>query len=151
VIVRLWWVGFLLSSLLSAQDSVVTHQRQTDACEQATTQAQLNACSAEQYQKTDERLNAVYQRLLGRLSTETSPNSSKDKSQTPNLEGATAKLKAAEAAWINYRDLHCEAAAQLYEGASIKPSMWSNCMRDVTEDRVREIKHAYENGDWKLE
>lgn len=112
---------------------------------------QMNDCSSEEYQKADAKLNVVYKHLLAKLDPKSRSETAKDAQERTYLTTATTKLKASENAWIKYRDLHCDAAAQLYEGGTVKPLMWASCMRDTTEDRIKEIKNAYENGDWKLE
>ena len=64
---------------------------------------------------------------------------------------AIDELKAAETAWIKYRDLQCEAAGQQYEGGTIRLSVENMCMSMTTEHRIQEIKQAYEDGERKLE
>jgi uncharacterized protein YecT (DUF1311 family) len=104
-------------------------------CEAAKTQLELNECYGEQFRKADAHLNKIYASLLKQLGSGT----------------ATQKLKAAEKAWIQYRDLHCEAARSEFEGGSISPMVWAQCMAGVTDHRIEELKNAYETGERKLE
>ena len=122
------------------------------ACDAAMSQMDLNQCAGEQYHKADVRLNAVYrktleimQRDLGNAQAERDPQLVKYNQQ------AIEKIKAAERAWIQYRDLHCDAASQQYEGGSMRPMIWGFCMAETTLDRIKELKSAYEDGDRKLE
>jgi uncharacterized protein YecT (DUF1311 family) len=108
---------------------------QKGPCDAAATQLELNQCYGEQFRKADAHLNSVYANLLKQMQS----------------EAAIQKLKVAEKAWIHYRDLHCEAARYEYEGGSISPMVWAQCMATTTEHRIEELKAAYENGERKLE
>ena len=71
------------------------NSKQYRACnEKAKSQAEMNACANEEAVRVDAELNDVYRKLL-----------SKAESQTE----AVAKIKAAERAWIAYRDAYIEA------------------------------------------
>jgi uncharacterized protein YecT (DUF1311 family) len=131
---------FLLSLLLLAPLLPATaHAQNTssaDPCAKAVSQVDMNACYNGEYKKADARLNSIYRKALASLQS----------SKT-----ALVDLKAAEFAWIKYRDAHCQAAGKQYEGGSIRPMIESQCMQLVTQHRIEEIKQAYENGDIKLE
>jgi uncharacterized protein YecT (DUF1311 family) len=74
-----------------------------------------------------------------------------DQDLKKSAQTAIDDLKAAELAWVKYRDLQCEATGQQYEGGSIRPTIYSSCISMLTEHRIEEIKAAYENGERKLE
>lgn len=85
-------VVFLLAALLPglAQDSA-----QYRACnEKAKTQMEMNACASEEAAHVDAQLNEVYRKVLA---------------QAGKQEEAVAKIKAAERAWIAYRDAYMDA------------------------------------------
>ena len=75
----------------------------------------------------------------------------RDDARAKQAETAVEKLRAAEMAWIHYRDLHCDAVKQQYEGGSIAPLEWSTCMTETANHRIAELKSGYEIGDRKLE
>jgi len=75
---------------------------------------------------------------------------SKDADLTKYNQQAIEKLKAAEKVWIQYRDLHCDAARHQIMGGSMSPMVWGYCMAETTLDRIKELKSAYEDGDRKL-
>jgi uncharacterized protein YecT (DUF1311 family) len=102
--------------------------RQKGPCDDAAaTQLDLNKCFAEESHKADGHLNTIYANLL------------------EQMQGAAAqKLKAAERAWIQYRDLHCEAARFEYEGGSMSPMVFAQCMATTTEHRIEDLKAAYD-------
>jgi uncharacterized protein YecT (DUF1311 family) len=84
-------IALLLGSVSAlAQDSA-----QYRACnEKARTQTEINACASDEAARVDAELNEVYRKLL---------------SQAASQEEAVAKIKAAERAWISYRDAYMDA------------------------------------------
>jgi|SRR5579862_261029 len=120
-------------------------EQQGDDCAQAGTQAEMNQCSAELYRKTDARLNALYVKLLHNFQEEIAQaTKSKDLEGKSGGERGLLLLRQAERAWIQYRDLHCAAARHETEPGSMSPMVFSNCMTQLTEHRIRELTDAYE-------
>jgi uncharacterized protein YecT (DUF1311 family) len=125
---------------------------QANPCDAATTQADMNQCSAEEYRKADAHLNAVYKNLVRLLQKDTGEAAQQSggeqrKPETP----AVQKLRAVQRQWIQYRDLHCGAVRAQYEGGTISPMIWTQCMTETTNHRIEELKHGYEMGDTKLD
>jgi len=60
----------------------------------AKTQAEMTACAGAEAARADAELNQVYSKLL---------------SEVAGQEGAGAKIKASELAWIRYRDAYMDA------------------------------------------
>jgi uncharacterized protein YecT (DUF1311 family) len=95
-------------------------------CGQANTQMEINQCFDTAYQKADKELSELYSELMKKR------------------EAATRdRLQTVQRLWIKYRDAHCEAAAALYQGGSIQPSIRSGCLERVTRYRIDEIRHVY--------
>jgi uncharacterized protein YecT (DUF1311 family) len=125
---------------------------QTNPCDASLTQADMNECFGQESRRADAHLNVIYKKLLSSMEKGFATSSKRnDIASLPQEEESTKKLKAAELAWINYRDLHCDAAQYEYEGGSMRPMVWATCMETVTKHRIEEIKTAYENGDMQLE
>ena len=81
--------------LLAAFPGFAQNSAQYRACnEKAKVQLELNACASGEAARVDAELNEVYGKLL---------------SQAGSQEGAVAKIKAAERAWIVYRDAYMDA------------------------------------------
>ena len=128
-----------------AQQKTGGKQSSQDPCAGAETQAEANRCTTQQYGEADARLDSLYRKLLGELEKELADaRRMKNADQIKYVEKGLTGLKEAERAWIRYRDLHCQAAAQQFEGGSIKPTIWNSCMTQVTEHRIEELKQAYE-------
>ncbi|MGP3590076.1 lysozyme inhibitor LprI family protein [Vagococcus sp. WN89Y] len=89
-----------------------------DECDSASTQAELNVCTAGQYQAADKKLNQTWQDAIKRA--------------TP--EQATL-LKKAQQTWVNLRDSDCEFVASGVQGGSIQPMVHNQCLADKTIER----------------
>jgi len=99
-------------------------------CDNAMTQTDMNICSYQDYQAADVELNETYAWAMDRA---------KGYGQT-----AADALRAAQRAWIPYRDAACEAEAVLYEGGSIQPLIVSSCLASLTRQRTDEMRSAYQ-------
>jgi uncharacterized protein YecT (DUF1311 family) len=94
-------------------------------CDNATDQATMNQCAAQQNKEADKELNTLYQQITERLKD--SPDSKK-------------LLVGAQRAWIGFRDAECKFSASGVEGGSVYPLIYSNCITDLTKARVEAFK-----------
>lgn len=106
-----------------------------DPCDGAMTQLDLNECSAKAYEAADKGLNRAYEAALGVARQY-------DSSPEGHAEGS---LRAAQRAWIAYRDAACEAEAALWEGGSAQPMIRSGCLGRLTEQRTEDLMAYAEN------
>ncbi|WP_414163382.1 lysozyme inhibitor LprI family protein [Superficieibacter sp. BNK-5] len=89
-----------------------------DNCDNASTQLEMNQCSAQQYQAADKKLNETW-------------NSALSRAQAPQKE----LLKKAQQKWIALRDADCELIASGTEGGSVQPLIHNQCLTEKTEER----------------
>ncbi|CZY38159.1 TPA: lysozyme inhibitor LprI family protein [Enterobacter cloacae] len=89
-----------------------------DECDNATTQLELNTCSAQQYQAADKKLNQTYQSAIKRAAA-------------PQRD----LLKKAQQAWIALRDADCNFIGSGTEGGSVQPMIISQCLTEKTVER----------------
>jgi len=75
----------------------------------ANTQAEMNACASDEAARVDAKLNAAYQELLSKVASQPE---------------ALAKIKAAERAWLVYRDAYIEATYPAKDKAAEYGSMY---------------------------
>ena len=109
-------------------------------------------CADFEYKQADARLNKVYSKALEYMtSDQTRAQQQGNTNQIKYEQTAITSLKQAERAWLSYRDLQCKAAAQQYEGGSMAPMIYSQCLTTLTEHRIADLKSIYEDGDQKLE
>ena len=100
----------------------------------ATTQADLNDCAAQSFEKSDTALNGLYRQIMQRLG---------------KGSAEARQLVAAQRAWIAFRDAECDFAASGVEGGSIYPMTVVNCRDALTQKRIDDFKFylACEEGD----
>ena len=93
-------------------------------CNNAMDQNSMNMCADIDYQAADKKLNDVYRKV------------------TAALDDAKyqAKLKAAERAWIKFRDAQCTHAAATFEGGSMQPQVHVECLPRLTKARAKELQ-----------
>ena len=94
-----------------------------DPCPGSNTQFELNQCAARARDKADAELNKVYRELM------------KDAGTTER-----AKLRAAQLAWIKFRDTQCDYESVGNKGGSIYPMVVSFCLARVTNARVKQLQ-----------
>ncbi|MHC8366052.1 lysozyme inhibitor LprI family protein [Pseudomonas sp. ZT5P21] len=94
-------------------------------CTNATDQATMNQCAAQQNKAADKELNALYQQIATRLKG--SPDSKK-------------LWVGAQRAWIGFRDAECRFSASGVEGGSVYPLIYSDCITELTKVRVEAFK-----------
>ena len=82
-------------------------------------QQEMNHCVAAEYQKADSELTKIYSKL--------------DK---------TPELRAAERAWIAYRDAECAFESASNRGGSLEPMIQMGCMTTMTKQRIAILKAA---------
>jgi uncharacterized protein YecT (DUF1311 family) len=95
-------------------------------CDNATDQATMNQCAAQQNAAADKELNALYQQITTRLKAE--PERKK-------------LLVGAQRAWVAFRDAECKFSASGVEGGSVYPLIYSSCTTDLTKARVQTFKN----------
>lgn len=91
-------------------------------------QLYMNICMLYHFYEADWSLNENYRELMHRLTSTT----------------ARANLKAAQRAWITYRDLHCQFDTSSWEGGSFRPAAISACRQAMTKQRNKDFE-AYLN------
>jgi uncharacterized protein YecT (DUF1311 family) len=126
---RSLFVFILLALLLPAGAPAQKKQPQgKTACGDSMTQQEMNRCAQDEYRKADAELNKVYQQTMAKLSPE-----------------HKAKLKAAQLAWIQFRDAHCECEAFTFDGGSMQPLIKFTCLDSETQRRVQQLKSLAED------
>jgi uncharacterized protein YecT (DUF1311 family) len=90
-------------------------------CTKAVTQFDMNQCAQKDFEAADKKLNEAYKRVVAAQ------------------EGDTAKLKAAQRAWISFRDAECTFETAGSEGGSIHPMEYSMCLTKLTNARTKEL------------
>ncbi len=114
-------------------------------CADAKTQLAVNECFAKLYVDTDAQLNLAYNKLINTMKTYfTDAQRQNNPSLIAHHQAAMDRLLAAQRAWLNYRDLNCDSVKFQYEGGSLSPTIWSQCMAETTQQRIATVTTAYD-------
>ena len=102
-----------------------------ESCENLQTQSEMNDCEAREAHKADDALNSTYQEVLGKLKSD---------------KTATARMIAAEKAWIAFRDAELAADWPVADGAnpnllygSVHPFCYYNERTALTLERLKTL------------
>ena len=100
-----------------------------DSCmETAQTQRELNGCALAMFKKTDQELNAVYQKILTEYADD---------------QEFIAKLKTAQRAWLKFRDAEMDALFPCKDISlcygSIHPMCVNIWLEILTKDRIKQL------------
>jgi uncharacterized protein YecT (DUF1311 family) len=103
-------------------------------CKNQKTQFDLNFCANQKARAADRKLNQAYQRLLNRF---------KGTRREP-------QIVAAQTAWLKFRDANCEFSRDRYEGGSIAPMIYVNCIEKMSLDRTKQLEDQGKEGEGVL-
>ncbi len=102
-------------------------------CANAVAQMELTYCAEQDWMRADADLNAAYgpaRQAMQRIDAD-----------LPEAErGAEAQLKAAQRAWIAFRDAGCTAEGYRMHGGSAEPMVIYACRARLTEARVADLR-----------
>jgi len=127
--------AFLLSILLT----VYALPAFASECPNAVTQQDSDGCSANIASNDDAELNRVNRALVKSLLDDSKTNAG-DSAIVATDSNSLQDLKAAEQAWIIYRDAECRFEADGYAGGSIQPTMVTDCEAAWTVQQTRRLK-----------
>ncbi len=89
----------------------------------AQTQLDMNVDAIRAYKKVDKELNLVYKQVIGKMSEQEKTN-----------------LKTAQRKWIKMKESSCTKEAAEYEGGSMYPMIYHDCLAIKTKKRLTELK-----------
>lgn len=92
-------------------------------CKDAVSTAEMRTCANERYEAADAELNRVYRQLVSRLS---------DKRRK--------KLRAAQQAWITFRDKNATFTSSVVEGGTMYPIMEVMELTTATKQRTEQLR-----------
>ncbi|HAJ60231.1 MAG TPA: hypothetical protein DCP31_14020 [Cyanobacteria bacterium UBA8543] len=119
----LWLVTVSAIALPLTCISISSSMAQEVNCANERTQQAMNLCARQEFEASDKQLNQTYQQLLSRLRGE------------PRRLLATAQQ-----AWIGYRNATCAYKYDGYTAGAIASTMYSKCLRQVTERRIQDLQ-----------
>lgn len=126
---------FLRRSATGVAFLVLTHWTNlalAKECDGRGSQADLNLCAGDNFKQADTKLNAVYAKLLKKISA-----------------AGQAKLREAQKSWIAYRDSQCAFETLGTIDGSIHGMVVAQCLADLTEQQTKRLQQQLtcEEGD----
>jgi uncharacterized protein YecT (DUF1311 family) len=119
-----------------------------EPCPEAKSQLDLNECYSKLYQSADTGLNAAYNDIVGFMKKNLLvAQHDNNATLVTHNEASLTKLLAAQRAWLAYRDANCDSVKFQYDGGSLQPMIWSQCMADTTQQRITTLSNAYDTAD----
>lgn len=97
----------------------------TARCEDAQTTAAMRSCENARYQQADARMTVAYEALMARLD-----------------DAGRSKLRAAQQAWLKFRDAEADFQADAARGGTLAPLLRASTLADLTELRLQQLSKA---------
>lgn len=111
-------------------------------CDDPQNQAEMNICAGISFQRADNDLNAAYRVAIE--AARASDRQFRELRVTGDARpGYEAVLRAAQRAWLTYREQHC--TWQGYNearGGSMESMIYGGCMALITRARIEELRGA---------
>lgn len=101
-----------------------------DPCQQAMTQTEISSCSVNAFRKADDLLNQEFKKALSLLNS-----------------AQKEKLRLAQRAWLNFRDMQCEFHVYDTKGGDMYDAVKNDCLRDLTEQRTKQLQAINKNAE----
>lgn len=113
----------LAALLVLAMPTFVAAQEGEEFCPNGRTQLDMNDCAGEELARADSLLNERYQQVLRTLE-----------------QHRVEPLRAAQRAWIRFRDAECEFQASEVAGGSMEPMVQTLCVARISRKRAEELE-----------
>lgn len=112
---------YLIIVLFSA---VFAMPAQASECDNAGTQSEMNQCADIEFAQVDSQLNEAYQELREAYQA---------------ADGAAPALRAAQRAWVTFRDAEC-AITRLSSGGTSEHMVVTQCLSRLTATRLTDLR-----------
>jgi uncharacterized protein YecT (DUF1311 family) len=126
----------LATFFLLASSSALSQSTNGMCWKTAMTQSEMNHCADFDARQADADLNRVYKELLSKLKGD---------------DNATRKLRAAERAWLAFKEAHLQelypAKEKQIQYGSIFPMCWAQVSAAITKERTAQLKRMLEDKD----
>jgi uncharacterized protein YecT (DUF1311 family) len=93
----------------------------------------MNICAGKEANDADSKLSGLVKKLAAKIS--------------PESRGA---LRAAERAWLDYRDKQCAFNTLASEGGSVHDLVLAACLKDLTDKQIKQVQQQLNCGQGDL-
>jgi uncharacterized protein YecT (DUF1311 family) len=97
------------------------------------TQSEMNIDAANRLHAREQELESLVQSIQAEMSL---------------MDGEFEALQAAQEKWLAYRNAHCDFETLRHEGGTIRPLLWGSEARELTEERLSQLKSWREHRSW---
>jgi uncharacterized protein YecT (DUF1311 family) len=125
-------IALVTALLLSAQDPQLN-------CRDPQAQQEMNMCAAQDAERADAELNAVYRTAIAAAQAADRDYAGVSGGQG-NGPGEEATLREAERAWVSFRDATCRLESFEARGGSMQPMIDGGCRATMTRARAAELR-----------
>lgn len=107
-------------------------------CDDARTQAEMNACAARDFEAADAELNRVWRQAIGNArDLDREPYANAD--ERPSYENT---LRDAQRAWLAFRDAQCAWEGYEARSGSMETMLYEMCRANLTRERTAQLRGA---------
>jgi uncharacterized protein YecT (DUF1311 family) len=129
--------SFLL--LLALQASPDAEARENN-CADPQNQTEMNRCAGIDFRRADDDLNAVYRTVIAEAQANDRALSAGGRASDPR-PGYEAVLRAAQRAWLTYREQHCTwVGYNDARGGTMESMSYNGCRASITRERIEELR-----------
>jgi len=110
-------------------------------CDDARSQAEMNACAARDFEAADAELNRVWRQAIGNArDLDREPDANAD--ERPSYENT---LRDAQRFWLAFRDAQCAWEGYEARGGSMETMIYETCRSTLTRQRTDQLRGANPN------
>jgi uncharacterized protein YecT (DUF1311 family) len=128
-------IDLALALLLTAQDPQWN-------CADPQAQQEMNWCAGQDFERADTELNAAYRTAItsAQEADREYAHLTQGNETRASGPGEEASLRAAQRAWVTFRDAHCEGESYEARGGSMQPMLYQGCRATLTRARAAELR-----------
>jgi uncharacterized protein YecT (DUF1311 family) len=128
----------LAAAALASQPSLAQTPNPID-CSEAVTTVEMNYCAERDYERADEKLNAIYQEVVAGI---------RDSDGQPPYDPKSweSELRSTQLSWIAFRDAQCKGLVPMeWGGGTGTTAAVLICMTELTKARTKAFQDRYVN------
>jgi len=119
-------IATLLALIAAAQEPPLD-------CRDPQTQHDMNQCAARDFEAADRALNEVWPQVVAYVRAQ-------DEGADDDRPSGEDRLRAAQRAWLAFRDAHCAVDSYAMRGGSAEPLLYNGCRARITEARTAQLR-----------
>ena len=128
----------LLAALMLLQIANPAQADEPIDCNNAGTTVEMNFCADKDFRAADDKLNAVYKKVLAQIAEV-------DLEKPYDRASWEEAMRASQRAWVAFRDADCKGAVPMeWSGGTGTTAAVVGCMTSLTEARTKDLSGRYD-------